>query len=185
MEPITLSIGESRPKKWKLFAWLIQLVEGVDHSHIFVSWKDKELGVRKVAEARGAGGRMISNHRFKDQNHVVMIYQYQIQPDKLEELEKWLWEVLGPYGHKHIFGLLLMRVVSGLGFKKQAKNPFKDGTYSQICCELGARAIEKATGFDLPGDVEDYGLQEFQKLNRRYGKKVTQEKLNRINGVKI
>ena len=39
---LTLSIGESRPHKWKLFAWLIELVEKTDHTHSFASWKDPE-----------------------------------------------------------------------------------------------------------------------------------------------
>lgn len=175
----TLTIGEARPKTWKLLAWLIQIVEGVDHNHIFITWKDPKLGVRKVAEAKGSGSRFITNTFLKKDNYVVAVYHYNVEDEGLFEMEKWLWENLTSYGYKHIFGLFLMRLGKVLGFS--SKNYFKDGLYSQVCVELGARAIEKATKINLPGDVEDYGLREFQKLNLKYGRPGDEEQIKRIN----
>jgi len=183
----TLSVGESRPKKSRLLAKLIMMVEGTDHSHSFISWKDEDLGIRKVAEARGAGARVVTNHTFKHENHVVRIYHYKIGPEKLKELEAWVWNHLAkPYGVKHLVGLLVMRLKNSffrlIGSEKRAKNAQKDGDFSMICVELSAKAVELATGVDLPGEVEDYGLIEMHEINEEIGLPVLQEKIDRING---
>ena len=64
---------------------------------------------------------------------------------------------------------------------KKACNPFRDGKYSQICVESGARVIELSKKLDLPGNIEDYGLKEFHDFVKKHGKKVAQEKIDRIN----
>lgn len=182
-EEVFLYIGESRPKRWKPVAWLIMLVEGTDHSHSFICWKDKRVQVTKYAEAIDSGGRITSEKRFLKKNHIVRAYEYSVSTEKMLELERWLWQSLGPYSKKHILGLLWMRIVSALGFKKEAKNPFKDGEYSQVCIELTARALQKIEGVDLPGEIEDYGLLQMQDFNKIFGKTVTSAVLDSMNSV--
>jgi hypothetical protein len=165
---VILSIGESRPKKWKVGAQLIKLVEGTDHTHSFVSWRDPGLNIRKVAEARGGGGRIVINTQFKAENEVVRIFQYKISEEKAKELEIWIWKNMGPYGYKHMIGLGLMRlenwVRNALGLAATG-NRFKDGAYSQVCVELTAKALELALNTDFPGNAEDYGLLEMHRIN--------------------
>jgi len=164
-----LSIGESHPKKWKIGAAVIKAVEGTDHTHSFVSWRDEHLDIRKVAEARGGGGRIVINEQFRQENEIVRIFQYDITEDKLKELETWIWKNMKPYGYKHNLGLGIMRLGNRLlqifGSKEIAQNPFKDGLFSQICVELTARSISLATGLKLPGNIEDYGLREMHEFN--------------------
>ncbi len=166
---IILSIGESRPKKWKVGAAVIEAVEGLDHTHSFISWKDTRLGIRKVGESRGGGGRIITNHQFKEENEVVRIFQYKIEEAKLDELEIWMWENLRPYGFKHNLGLGIMRlenlVYKTVDIQKCAKNRFKDGDYSLICVEFSAKALQLALNMDFAGDTEDYGLREMHEIN--------------------
>jgi hypothetical protein len=158
-----LSIGESKPKKWKPIAEIIKAVEGTDHTHSFISWHDEALDFRKVSEARGGGGRIVINHQFREENHVVRVFQYEITKEKLIELERWIWEHMRPYGYKHMLGLAWMRLE--MQWNPKAKNHFKDGEFSMVCVELSARAIQLATGIALPGDVEDYGLLEMHDIN--------------------
>lgn len=185
-----LSVGESRPKKFKIGASVIKAVEGTDHTHSFVSWRDENLGIRKVAEARGGGGRIVINTQFREENYIVRVFQYEIDPIKLKELEIWIWENLRPYGYKHNLGLGIMRIQNFyyelFNSMKTGKNPFKDGLYSQICVEMTARAIALATGLALPGNVEDYGLREMHTFNyEMYRNKrcelASDELLGRIN----
>lgn len=176
-----LSVGESRPKKWKPLAWVIQLIEKTDHSHSFTSWRDHDLDIRKVAEARGGGCRILTNITFKHGAQVMTIYQYKISDKSLREAEKFIWDQLAkPYGCKHILGLLLMRA----GLTKG--NPFKDQNYSQICVELSIKMVCIALQIDIPEGVEDWGLREMHDFNEEnYFKglceKASQEKIDRIN----
>lgn len=179
---ITLSIGESRPKKWKPIAAAIKAVECTDHTHSFASYKDPRTGIRAVAEARGSGCRVVTNHHFKDENYVVRIFQYKITPEQLIKYEHYIWEQLGrPYAKKQLLGLLLMRTGA------TSKNPFKDGDYSQICVELSAKGIAHALGIELPAGIEDWGLREMHAFNMHMFSQgmcelATPEKLRRING---
>lgn len=163
-----LSIGESHPKKFKVGAALIKKVEGTDHTHSFVSWRDTALDIRKVAEARGHGGRMLINRQFRKENHVVRMFQYELSSDKILALEKWLWEHMGPYGYLHMLGLGVMRLENRIRKTVNAPlvgNRLKDGDYSEICVELTAKALQIALNVDLPGDVENYGLIEMHQIN--------------------
>ena len=187
-EKYIISVGFSRRKDSNLISKLIQLVEGTHYSHTFVSWKCANIDRRKVYEAVGSGSRKISNVTFKKCSYVTDIFQFEVTCDDLFKVDQFTHDEAGtPYGYKHLLGLLCMRVKNCfyrvLGLKKKAKNPFKDGHYSQICVEAGAYVIELAEGIKAPGDIEDYGLVEFFDFVSKYGKSVPQEKLDRINGV--
>ena len=164
-----LSVGESRPKHFKLGAWAIRKFEKIDHSHSFTSFRDPRLDIRKVGEARGSGGRLITNQQFRSENEVVRIFQYEVTQETLDLIEKWLWDHLRPYSRKHLLGLLIMRIENSIyrlfDRDKLAKNRFKDGLYSLICIEMTAYATALATGQNVPNNIEDFGLREFHQLN--------------------
>jgi hypothetical protein len=188
-EKYIISIGCSRPKDWKPLAEAIMLAEGTNFSHVFVSWKCTNIGRRKVYEAVGSGSRKISNERFKEKAHVVEIYQFEVSLEDLFKVDRFTHDQAGtPYGYKHLVGLTLMRIKGFLyrimGLSRKAHNPFKDGDYSQICVEAGALVIQLAKNLKLPGNIEDYGLKEFYEFAKKHGKKVPQEKIDRINKVK-
>lgn len=181
-----VSIGFSKPKVWKPLSALIMLAEGTNFSHAFVSWKCTNINRRKVYEAVGSGSRKISNVRFKEKALVTDIFQFEVTVDELFLIDQFTHDEAGtPYGYKHLLGILVMRAKNMfyrlIKSSKKAGNPFKDGKYSQICVESGARVIELSKKVDMPGSVEDYGLREFYDFVSTHGKKVPQEKIDRIN----
>lgn len=180
-----ISIGFSRRKKFSLISSLIQLVEGTEFSHAFVSWKCTNIDRRKVYEAVGSGSRKISNTRFKEKSYVTDIFHFEVTCEDLFKIDQFTHDESGtPYGYKHILGIAIMRAKNFFyrifGIKKKAKNPFKDGKYSQICVESGAYVM-KLAGIESPIDVEDYGMREFYEFAKKYGKPVPQETLDKIN----
>lgn len=185
-EKFIISIGFSRRKKFAILSKLIQLVEGTEYSHTFVSWKCTNINRRKVYEAVGSGSRKISNRKFKEKALVTDIFQFEVSCDDLFKVDQRTHDEAGtPYGYKHLIGMGLMRIknVWNKIFRngKKASNPFKDGHYSQICVEAGAYVVELAKKMDMPGDIEDYGLSEFYDFVAKHGKKAPQEKIDRIN----
>ena len=167
-------VGESRSQKFKIFSVLLKLIEGVDYSHSFVMWYDKNLNVYKVAEARGGGSRFVTKKRFLQYSKILNLYEYETHYTRLRKIETWVWRNMGDYSKSHILGLGYMRAINFLfrilRIKKRVSNPFKDDDFSQVCVELSARAIEIGLGVDLPGDVEDYGLIEIRELNEKHAK---------------
>ena len=177
-ELIELSIGESRPHGWKPLSFLIMLIEGTDHSHSFVSWKDPKLKVRKVAEAKRSGGRLCSNFEFKRLNEVVRIHKYYVSQKQIYEIEKFIWVNLRGYAFKQLIGICLMRIAMLFGFR--ISNPFRDGNNSMICVELSSNVISMAKGLDMA--VEDIGMKEASALNTKYRDSfATQDEIARIN----
>jgi hypothetical protein len=182
-----ISVGFSRPKKWKPVSVAIMFAENTHFSHTFVSWKCTFIDRRKVYEAVGGGSRKISNVRFKKEAYITDIFQFEVSEKALAKIDQFTHDQAGtPYGYKHLIGIGIMRIKNAwykiVGSKKKATNHFKDGKYSQICVESGAYVIELAKGFNLPGNVEDYGLKEFYDFCAKYGEKVPQEKIDEING---
>jgi hypothetical protein len=185
-EKYIISIGFSTSKEWKLFSWLIKVFEGTKCSHTFVSWKCTNIDRRKVYEAVGSGSRKISNTVFKKDSRVTDIFQFEVGLDDLFKIDQHTHDQAGtPYGWKHVLGIGIMRVVNAfyrfIGSSKRMRNPFKDGKYSQICVEAGSHVVELATGIDMPGNIEDYGIKEFYNFVSKHGKKVPQERIDRIN----
>ena len=181
-----ISIGESRSKKFKAFSRATELVEGVGHSHIFVSWKDS-LGLRWVAEARGSGVRIVSNVGFKEENEVVNIYQYECDQEAFDETVRYIWQNSPKsYGHLQIAGLAWMRLANWsvrlFGLENRFTNPFRDGEHSQICCEFGLNCATIALKKPKLKNVENFGLIEARKFNENHGERFTRDRIDRING---
>lgn len=175
---IKLTIGESRPKKWKPLSWLIMLVERTDHSHAFVSWKDEKIGVRKVAEARGSGGRICSNFEFKRVNEVINCHYYYVPQEKIDEIEKFIWVNLRGYAFKQLIGIALMRIAMIFGIR--IHNIFGDGNKSMICVELSSNVL--AIAKDLKLHIEDIGMKEAHELNLKHRDGfASQDKIDQIN----
>lgn len=179
------SIGESKSKGFKIFSWLVEKIEGVNHSHIFISWKDS-MGLRWVAEARGGGIRIVSNVEFKQSNTVVNIYQYPCNEDQFERAITYIWEESHKdYGYLQIVGLLWMRLgnfaLRKFNVKSKFTNPFRDGDFSQICCEFGINTVSESLGVEPPEFVENYGLIETREFNFEHGLMAAKELINRIN----
>ena len=183
-----ISIGESKQKKWRLFSKLTEWVEGVGHSHIFISWKDG-LGLRWVAEARGSGVRLVSNVEFKRDNEVVKVYHYICSQENHDACVKYVWqETNKSYGFLQLLGLFYMRVANyitrSFGGINRHNNPFRDGNHSQICCEFGLNVAHIALGEESsPYHLENFGLIETRQFNKMYGKQQPQDLIDRINGV--
>lgn len=187
-----ISIGESRPKKWKIGAELIMAFEQIDYSHTFVSWKD-ENDLRWVAEARGSGVQIISNFEFKRENEVVNIYQYHADPENYQLAMEYVWKnSADKYSFKQIYGLAEMRVLNWIfGGDKQFSNRFANGDYSQICCEYSINTSLLARGgiayYDFITvaqlNTENMGLRETRSYNMmNCDLMLDRSEIDRING---
>lgn len=183
-----ITIGFSRPKKWKPVAWLIRLVEGTDYSHVFVTWHCTNIQRRKVFEAVGSGIRILSNVNFKKHAEIVELYDFYVDDKTLFAIEQEAHDMTGkPYGYKALLGLTIMRTFNFfnriLRLKGRQGNPFKDGDYSQVCVEAGGMVVKRILK-DLPDKYEDLALKPFNTIIAKHGKKAPQSRIDRINGRK-
>ena len=183
-----VSIGFSSPKTWKPLAELIKLVGGTKYSHTFVSWRDPRIERRKVFEAVGSGIRILSNITFKKNAKIIELYQFEVSDQKLIEIERIAHNMAGsPYGYTALVGIAVIKsfnyINDLLGIKgKQERNIFSDGNSSNVCIESAARVLFCILEKPLPDDIESYDLLDYEKLVKEYGIKVSQSKVDKING---
>jgi hypothetical protein len=185
-----LSILKTKPKEFKLLAWLIMKIEGTSFSHVAISYVDESMDIRYVAEARGGGIRILSNTQFKQDNFIVSGSHYECDLDRIKAAHKYIYNQLAKnYDKKMLLGLGVMRLkillCKILKCEKAPSNPFKNGDYSQVCCELGLNVIKLVKDVVLPIDIEDCGLKEFNRIDLKHGTPIPQEKIDKINGVKL
>jgi hypothetical protein len=180
-----VSIGLSRPNKWKILAWLIMLIEGTKYSHVFVTWKCEAIQRRKIFEAVGSGIRILSNVNFKKHAKVIELYDFYVDKKTLIEIERDAHDMSGrPYGIKALFGLAWMRLVNCfyriIKRSKKTTNPFKDGDYSQVCIEAGGMVLNRIE--KLVKNYEDMGLKDFKHILLSHcDDHANQARLDRIN----
>lgn len=186
--PRNISIGESYAKGFKPLSYATKHFEGVDHSHLFVTWKD-EFGNRWVAELRGGGARIVSNREFKETNYVVNIYPHDNIPEEIyKEAMFYIWDKSDiKYSKLGMFGLFLMRVLNrfarAIGWKRRFYNFFRDGEYSQICCEFALNVLKIIKRVEFWDRVENFGLIETRIINRSFSYPVDKDKIDKINNV--
>lgn len=182
-----ISIGFSRPKTWKPLAEIIKILEGTKYSHVFVTWKCTNIDRRKIFESVGSGSRILSNVVFKKSADIVELYSFEVSDDTLFRIEQKAHDQTGrPYGFKALVGLLIMRSFNVVNrvFKLKGRqgNPFRDGEYSQVCVESAAMILSEIDKTLVIDDIENYGLLEINHIIKKHGKRIPQEKLDRING---
>lgn len=186
----TVSIGFSKPKKWKPLAASIMWIGGTEYSHTFVTWRCEEIDRRKVFEAVGSGIRILSNVTFKEHAIVVELYHFEVSAETLKEIEQMAHDMAGgAYGYKALIGIGITKIFNFFNEKvklkgRQTTNVFKDGDKSNVCIEAAARVLFKVLKRKLPDNIENYELDEYNKITRETGKKAPQKLLDRINGKK-
>lgn len=181
-----ISIGFSKPKKWKSLSSLIMLVEGTSYSHVFVTWHCKDLNRRKVFEAVGSGIRILSNVTFKKNAEVVKLYDFYVDDHALLRIEQTSHDLTGrPYGTLSLVGLLIMRAFNFFNrvfdFRGRQHNPFKDGKFSQVCVEASGVVLDEVYPNNI--EYEDFGLKEINVLVRMLSSEsADKDRLDKING---
>ena len=179
-----VSIGFSKPKKWKIGAWAIQKIEGTTYSHVFVIWHCKNIDRNKVFESIGSGIRILSDVNFRKKAQIIDLYHFYVDDKTLYEIEQEAHDMTGkPYGYMSLIGLCIMRLFNffnrTLNLRGHQHNPFKDRDYSQVCVETAGMVLKKIK--ELPINFEDYGLIEMiQEV--KCGEKATQDELDELNG---
>lgn len=148
----TITIGFSRPKKFKPFAWLIMKGYGINYDHVYIKFHSDKYNRDIIYQASQTMVNFMSNVIFLSDNEVVNEYSMDITADKKTEMIQFAMDNAGiPYGKLQAFGLAIVRIFEVFG--KKINNPFGDGIKTFVCCKLAAYILE-----NFAGDVIDEPL---------------------------
>ena len=150
----TIKIGFSKPKKCKPFAWLIMFGYGIPYDHVYLELYSKKYDRKMIYQASGSKVNFMGYELFHEENVVLAEYTVEISDDKYIALMQFAIDNSGrPYGIKQCFGMAIVRIAEIMG--KNIKNPFRDGSNTFVCSEMGAYVLENFAGVTLPRDMDD------------------------------
>lgn len=150
----TIKIGFSKPKKWKPFAWLIMTGYGIPYDHVFIELYSPKYDRKMIYQASGAKVNFMGDELFYGDNVSLAEYTVTIPDDQYVKMMQFAIDNSGrPYGIKQCLGMAIVRIAEILG--RNIKNPFRDGSKTFVCSEMGAYILENFAGVTLNKDIDD------------------------------
>lgn len=136
-----LTIGFSKPKKFKPVSLLIRLLEKTKFSHVYVKLYDERIQTWMVYEASGLITHCSAENNFYQKNEPILEVSLECQETIFKQILKTANDNLNiDYGIKQLFGMALVRIAKFFG--KTIKNPFADGRKTYVCSEYAGILLE-------------------------------------------
>lgn len=160
-------IGFSRPKKFKLFAWLIMKAYGIDYDHAYIKFYSESLDRDIIYQASKFMINFMGTKVFNDENIVTEEFKIPISKENYMALMQFAIDNAGkPYSIKEAFGLGIVRLYKLFG--KNIDNPFREGP--SVCSTLADFIIENFADVDMPGNYQDTSPKDLcDYLRSKYG----------------
>lgn len=151
----TLSIGFSKPKKWKPFAWLIMKGYGAPYDHVYVRIHSDLYKRDLIYQASKMMVNFMGIDVFQSENEIIKEFPVSISDDQYVKMMQFAIDNAGkPYGTLEAVGLAVVRLAQLVGIK--IKNPLGDGGKTYVCSELAGFILEQyANAIELPKDQDD------------------------------
>jgi hypothetical protein len=158
-------ISQSRPKKFKVGAFIIMLFERTKYSHYSVQWYDDQAARWFVFQATLLGGvNFISLDRFNEDHKIIGEYFVKESLPEMIETRQYCIDSSGDfYGALELLGIAFSRIyraISGL----RVLNPWPQG---QVCCEVVLRILKTAFKVEIDDKfIDDMGLKDTDNILR-------------------
>ena len=138
-----------------VFSWLIRKVQNTPYSHVRLRWINT-TGRDVIYEASRTEVHFIGE--LAQPNHkvdILGVFSVELTGEQYRELVDLCMRYAGTkYGIKQILGIALVSLL------RLKKNPFSDGTRSQVCSELVGRFLEEVVGLQLKVNLDVAGPKE-------------------------
>lgn len=135
---MTILIGFSKPKAWKIGAELIKWWIQKPYSHVFVCWKSERFSRVLLYHAAHGSVHFLSLERFKESNEIVKLYEILLTEEQYKGLIQKCIDLSGiDYGYAELIKILVKDTCDLLGFQcKMVEN-----SRGYICSELLAELL--------------------------------------------
>lgn len=149
-----ITIGFSKPKTWKPFAWLIMVGYGIPFDHVYVKIDFPKIGTTAIYQASGTMVNFMAQDVFFANNVTLHEFVIPLDDNSRANLMKFCIDNAGkPYGIKECFGLAWVRLNALVG--RKIANPFKADGSTYVCSELAAYILNNFTKTNISGDLAD------------------------------
>jgi len=143
----TVSIGFSRPSKWKLLSWIIRKVQGTDYSHVYLRFHSDSLDRDLIYQASGLQVNFVGKTLFEKDHIAVKEFDLQISDEAHKKALQFAVDTAGmPYSIKQLFGILV--------YSLTGKRVLQDGRSAYVCSELVAQMLSEDLGITITKDLD-------------------------------
>lgn len=150
----TIIVGFSKPKKFKIFAWLIQKAYSIPYDHTYIRIHATKYDRDLIYQASKTMVNFMGVEHFLSENDVIREFSVNLSDENYIKMMQFAIDTAGtPYGFKSILGLAIQRIAFWCG--KNIKNPFSDGKITEVCSELISTILIEFGEKELPKDVDD------------------------------
>lgn len=156
---MTLYVGFSTPKSWKIGAEAIKWWTKRDYSHVFVAWKAERFSRVLVYHAAHGKVHFLSSERLLAENHIVKLYALEITDEHYRKLVQRCIDLAGEeYGYAELIKILVKDICDSHSIQcKMVEN-----SRGYICSELLAELLiglgadfARPTFLVRPDQIED------------------------------
>jgi hypothetical protein len=149
-----ITIGFSKPKKWKLFAQLIMWGYNIPYSHVYIRLYSVSYQRHLIYQASHSMVNFMGVNVFNEENITTDEFRLDISDQNLKDMMAFAIDNAGKhYGIKQAIGMGIVRVAEIFG--KYIKNPFADRAHTYVCSELCAHILKEFAGTSIPRDIDD------------------------------
>lgn len=150
----SITIGFSRPKTWKPFAWLIMKAYRTNYDHVYIKFHSNTYDRDIIYQASSVMVNFMSPVVFQQNNIVVKEFQVDVPDENYAKLMQFCIDNAGkPYSLKEVLGFACVIIAGWFG--KKISNPLKSGTEEYVCSVLAGYILDNFTKTVTPSDYED------------------------------
>lgn len=136
-----ITIGFSKPKSFKIHAWLIMKIDNSSFDHAYLKFHSINLNRDIIYQAIGKGVEFIGSTLFDVNSQPIEEYSLDVEDDNYLKLMQFCVDNAGiSYGFLQVIGAGIVKIMSKFG--KTIENPFYDGTDTEFCSEVVARCLD-------------------------------------------
>lgn len=148
------TIGFSRPKKWKPFAWLIMTAYKIPYSHVYIKFYSLKYNRWLIYQASGSMVNFMNIELFMDHADIVHEVKLDLPEQSRAKIIQFVIDYCGkPYGIKECLGFAIVKIASWFG--KEITNPLSDNDNTLVCSELASLILKNCLNISLPKDPDD------------------------------
>lgn len=149
-----ITVGFSRPKSWKPFAWLIMTAYGTPYDHVYIKFHSDSCQRDIIYQASKMMVNFVGTTVFESENIVVKEFKLQISDENYLALMQFAIDNAGkPYSMKEVLGLAWVRINAWVG--RKIENPLKSGDSMWVCSIIADYIIQNFSEKKSSIDYED------------------------------
>lgn len=156
----TIKVGFSRPKKFKIFAFLIMKILKINYDHVYIRLHSDTYERDLIYQASKTMVNFMGSDIFDDENIVVKESVINMEDQDYKAMMQFAIDNAGkPYGVMSAVGLGIVKLIKQV-FNKDINNPFGDGTTTWICDELVAYILKNFDSMNFNKNTDNLNPQD-------------------------